>query len=93
MAPTLNIFGFVSRFLFSGGWQVCHTLLREVVFFAYSDLTLKFLKSDNNENQSGYTLFTCYLHIQILCSRSSSKVEEKFKTTWTGKTESVANII
>ena len=24
MAPTLNIFGFVSRFLYSGGWQVCN---------------------------------------------------------------------
>ena len=23
MAPTLKIFGFVSRFLYSGGWQVC----------------------------------------------------------------------
>ena len=23
MAPTLQIFGIVSRFLYSGGWQVC----------------------------------------------------------------------
>ena len=23
MAPTLNIFGVASRFLYSGGWQVC----------------------------------------------------------------------
>ena len=25
MAPTLKIFGVVSRFLYSGGWQVCVT--------------------------------------------------------------------
>ena len=29
MAPTLNIFGFVSRFLYSGGWQVCQINLIE----------------------------------------------------------------
>ena len=28
MAPTLNIFGFVSRFLYSGGWQVCYNSIK-----------------------------------------------------------------
>ena len=39
MAPTLNIFGVVSRFLYSGGWQVCmymkYTRLRKLYSVDY----------------------------------------------------------
>ena len=38
MAPTLNIFGVVSRFLYSGGWQVCYT---GVYFSCLLNLTLQ----------------------------------------------------
>ena len=30
MVPTLKIFGVVSRFLYSGGWQVCGGTLKKI---------------------------------------------------------------
>ena len=35
MAPTLKIFGVVSRFVYSGGWQVC---MQVIVFMQHTGM-------------------------------------------------------
>ena len=54
MAPTLNIFGFVSRFLYSGVWQVCsvsHKAVTDVNTAWLFCISLSKLAKQYNQNQ------------------------------------------
>ena len=50
MVPTLKIFGVVSRFLYSGGWQVCLSEVLVSVEWLFGDIinSLRFLDYKKN---------------------------------------------